>query len=147
MDDDNYEPDPFDYDYLGPNSDGFNHSGFGGHGFDSDGEESDTPNKYFEPDEPDFKLADWKREDEANYDKIMECLFHISLNRNKRILRKHGESAGVEKIMQCIEADLDAGHCKLMNCNLEGKIRTCLHDFDPYTGHYVMAEDNTPKGK
>ena len=138
-DNEDYEPDPFDYEWYGPNSD-YNQSGFHGHGFDDHGFD-DQPN-YHNPKEPEQKLADWERDDPKSYAIIMKILTNIALNRNKRMLRKFGESAGAEKHMQAIEADLDAGNCQLMNTNVNGVMRTCLYDFDPYTGQYAYSEDN-----
>lgn len=137
-DDDYNEDEPYDYDYYGPNSD-FHHSGFGGHGFD-DLPEGTSPT--YSPEEPEYKLDDWKREDLKNYNVIMGVLCRIALNRNKRMMRINRESAGAEKHLQCIEADLDAGHCKLMNTQMNGIFRTCLFDFNPYNGKYELSLDN-----
>ena len=138
-DNEDYEDEPFDYDYYGPNSSEGWSCGYHGEGFDNipDGQ---SPMHY--PEEPDYKLADWEREDHNNYLKIMSVLCDIALKRNKRILRTAGESAGAEKYMQAIEADLDAGNSKLMNAQIEGKFKTCLYDFNPYTGCYDISVDN-----
>jgi len=139
-DDEDYGHDPYDYDYYGPNSE-FHSSGFHGYGFDDMGDQGE-PQETHSPEEPEYKLSDWKRDDPDNYAKIMQVLIDFSLNRNKRMLRKCGESAGPEKLLQVLEADLNAGHCKLMNASIEGVVRTCVYDFDPYTGKYNLSEDN-----
>lgn len=136
--DDHEEDEPYDYDYYGPNSD-FHNSGFGGHGFD-DIPDGKSPMHY--PEEPEYKLADWERDDHESYIKIMEVLCQIALNRNMKMMKFNGESAGAEKYLQCIEADLDAGNSKLMNANIKGKFKTCIYDFNPYNGKYELSIDN-----
>ena len=141
--DDEYDDEPFDYDYLGPNSaDGWS-SGFGGSGFDDmDGDQGVGESSMHYPEEPDYKLADWERDDHDNYLKIMSVLCQVALNRNMRMMKCMGESAGAEKHLQAIEADLNTGNCKLMNAPIKGKIRTCLYDFNPYSGTYEISVDN-----
>lgn len=136
-DDEDYGHDPYDYDYYGPNSD-FHHSGYHGYGFP----ENDQSSSPLCPSEPEYKLADWKRDDPDNYDKIMAVLVAWALRRNKRLLKSYGESAGPEKIMQACEADLDAGWCKLMNASIEGIVRTCVYEFNDSNGQYDLSEDN-----
>lgn len=129
---------PFDYDYYGPNSD-FHHGGYGGHGFD-DIPEGLPP--FHVPEEPEQKLHDWKRDDPNGYDKIMQVLVRVCLKKNIRLLKKFGESPGAEKLMQALEADIDAGNCKLMNAPVHGTMCTCVYDFDPCTGGYLFSQDN-----
>lgn len=137
--DEDYGPDPFDYEWYGPNND-FNQNGFGGHGFDNP--ETSLPYNPIEPTAPDYKLADWKRDDPDNYDKIMRVLSDWSIKRSKRLTKKYGECAGPEYIMEICESDLDDGWNKLMNASIDGVVRTCVYEFNDVTGQYDLSEDN-----
>ena len=164
--DEDYGPDPFDYEWYGPNND-FNQSGFGGHGFDNpddkpwdnsmshneddfeynhghgfDEPETSLPYNPIEPTAPEYKLADWKRDDPDNYDKIMRVLSDWSIKRSKRLTKKYGECGGPEYIMEICEADLDDGWNRLMNASVNGVVRTCVYEFNDVTGQYDLSEDN-----
>ena len=134
----NFNNDSFDYDFYGPNS-SFHQGGYGGNGFD-DLPEGQPP--WYTPEEPKQKLHDWERDDPKGYDQIMYILTSFCLKRNIRIMRKYGESPGAEKLLQALEADIDVGNCKLMNAPIDGIMRTCVYDFDPYSGKYILSQDN-----
>lgn len=123
--------------------DGFDGFQYGGFGFDSDSDfDFDKLGEPCSPEEPEQKLEDFKRDDPKNYDKIVQIICYLAVNRNKRVLKMFGSSAGVERYMHMIEEDIDAGFCKLMNTPINGKLRTCLFEFDSFTGQYTLSVDN-----
>lgn len=129
--------DDFDYDYFGPNND---HTGFGGHGF---GDSEENPyQKEFDPTPLDQTLEELKESNPEQWSQIFNCILFFARNRHLKLLRKVGESAGLENIIECIEDDINSGYCKLMNTIINGINRCCLFDFNVYTGQYYLSADS-----
>ncbi len=137
--DDNFQ---YDYDYYGPNHNGFNSSGFHGYGFDdmNDGDQN-TPQP-IEPIAPPKSLNQYRLDDPILYEQMQAAIMLFARNRHFRMLKKTGQSAGYEKFMQQIEADIDAGFSKLDNANVEGTRRCCLFEFNVYSGEYELSPDS-----
>lgn len=142
---DDYEGhDPYDYDYYGPNSE--HHGGFGGHGFNPD----DDPEKFpddecFTPKRAERSLERIREESPKLYEELNACIFFFSKNRYHR-LRKKGVPTPWEKVMEGMEADIDAGYLLLANATVvvgnQEVLRLCLFEFNPFTGEYDLSIDS-----
>lgn len=145
--------DDFDYDYYGPN-----YNGYYGHGFDDnpddspydssmshdlpEGMETEGDAQEFDPPQPKMTLAELQEKEPIVFNDVMDKICIFAHNRHFRLLRKIGESPGLEKCLEAIEDDFNSGYSMLGPALVNGTLVICLWDFNVYTNSYDLCLDS-----
>jgi hypothetical protein len=125
--DDDDEPDPSDFEHD---------TSYHGEGFDN------PPAEEIHPEPPLRSMSQLEEEDNDRYVFAMKAFMFFARNRHIRLLKRSGTSPGLEKCLDAIVDDRDAGYFQIHKKMINGKDTCVLLEFNVYDGKYFMGVDN-----